>query len=141
MWNYSPHVQTTSFGVESMPPLDLWNLVIIKCLRAVCGAQGYPKGSAAELLDGSLKLRFCTAVFVIKQFPFGFYLGWARVLVKEVLLPLVLYWIVEVTLGNRSGYPGRHGQEHLQCPFRIQGIQRRGDGKACAPPFLRRRRV
>ena len=34
-----------------------------QCLKAVCGGLGYPKGAAAELLDGTLKLRFCTAIF------------------------------------------------------------------------------
>ena len=34
-----------------------------QCLRAVCGVLGYPKGSAAELLDESLNLQFCTTVF------------------------------------------------------------------------------
>ena len=33
------------------------------CLSAVCGMLGYPKGSAAELLDGVLKLRCCSAPF------------------------------------------------------------------------------
>ena len=38
-----------------------------QCLSAVCGVLGHPKGSAAELLDGTLKLRYCTTVFT-KQF-------------------------------------------------------------------------
>ena len=38
------------------------------CLSAVCGLLGYPKGSAAELLDGALKLRCCTTPFSNK-FP------------------------------------------------------------------------
>ena len=38
-----------------------------QCLSAVCGVLGYPKGSAGELLDGSLKLQCCTTVFT-KQF-------------------------------------------------------------------------
>ena len=33
------------------------------CLSAICGVLGYPKGSAAELLDGALKLRCCTIPF------------------------------------------------------------------------------
>ena len=39
-----------------------------QCLKAVCGVLGYPKGSAAELPDGSLKLRCCTSVKT-KLFP------------------------------------------------------------------------
>ena len=38
------------------------------CLSAVCGILGYPKGSAAELLDGVLKLRCCTTPFS-NRFP------------------------------------------------------------------------
>ena len=43
-----------------------------QCLWAICGVLGYPKGSAAELLDGSLKLRYCTTVFYQVIFPFVF---------------------------------------------------------------------
>ena len=39
-----------------------------QCLEALCGVSGYPKGSALELLDGTLKLRHCTDLF-IKRFP------------------------------------------------------------------------
>ena len=38
------------------------------CLSAICWVLGYPRGSAAELLDGSLKLRCCTTPFS-KRFP------------------------------------------------------------------------
>ena len=41
-----------------------------QCLSAVCGVLGYPEGSAAELLDGSLKLRYCTTVLP-SSFPLG----------------------------------------------------------------------
>ena len=34
-----------------------------QCLRAVCGLLGYRAGAAAELLEGSLKLRYCTTPF------------------------------------------------------------------------------
>ena len=39
-----------------------------QCLKAVCGVLGYPKGSASELLDGTLKLRYCTTLFT-KRLP------------------------------------------------------------------------
>ena len=35
--------------------------------------------------------------------PHGLYLGLGMGVVKEVLLPLVIFWIVEVTLVNGSG--------------------------------------
>ena len=43
-----------------------------ECLKAVCGVLGYPAGAAAELLDGSLKLRYCTTSFTKRFLP-----GWA----------------------------------------------------------------
>ena len=39
-----------------------------QCLKAVCGVLAYPKGSALELLNGTLKLRHCTDVFTMR-FP------------------------------------------------------------------------
>ena len=78
------------------------------------------KVSASELLDGTLKLRHCTSFFVL-------FLGWS--------LPEV-----GNGSGQRSGLPGRLVPEHWYTTIQIQGIQRRGDGKDCAP-FLRRRWV
>ena len=72
-----------------------------QCLKAVCGVLGYPAGAAAELLDGTLKLRHCTTVFTKRLLP-GFYLGSIMELVKEMLLHLTISWMVEVTLGNGS---------------------------------------
>ena len=42
-----------------------------RCLSALCGVLGYPKGSAAELLDGALKLRCCNTPFS-NRFPSWF---------------------------------------------------------------------
>ena len=55
------------------------------------------------------------------------------VVVKDSLLLQVISLMVEVTRVNGSGLPGRQVQVHLLMIFRIQGIQRRGDGKDCAP--------
>ena len=46
---------------------DLWNLVTINAF-AVCGVLGSPKGSTAELLDGSLMLLFFLQ-FIRSNFP------------------------------------------------------------------------
>ena len=40
-----------------------------QCLKAVCGLLEYPAGAAAELLDGSLKLRHCTTPFSSRSPP------------------------------------------------------------------------
>ena len=39
--------------------------------QAVCGVLGYPEGSALELLDGTLKLRYCTEVFTMRFPPWS----------------------------------------------------------------------
>ena len=57
-WNQCSH------GLDSRPLESCHH----QCLKAVCEVLGYPKGSALELLDGTLKLRYCTALFT-KRFP------------------------------------------------------------------------
>ena len=54
-WNQCSH------GLSSRPLESCHH----QCLKAVCGVLGYPKGSALELLDGTLKLRHCTEVFTM----------------------------------------------------------------------------
>ena len=53
--------------------------------------------------------------------------------VNVSLVLLVIILIQVVIWGSGSGCPGRHVQVHLLMSFRTQGIQRRGDGKDCAP--------
>ena len=98
------------------------------------GVLGYPKGSALELLDGTLKLRHCTDLF-IKRFPHGLYLGLFLGLVKGILLLLIISRILVVLWVKGSGLPRRLVQAHFLMLFRTQilGTQRRGDGKDCAP--------
>ena len=57
-WNQCSH------GLTSRPLESCHHL----CLCAICGVLGYPRTSAAELLDGVLKLRCCTTPFS-KRFP------------------------------------------------------------------------
>ena len=91
-WNQCSH------GLTSRPLESCHH----QCLEAVCGVSGCPKGSAAELLDGTLKLPLLYPYFYQAIHLLGFYLGWARVLVKEVLLPLVIFWIVEVAFSQED---------------------------------------
>ena len=42
-----------------------------QCLQAVCDVLGYPLGSASELLDGTLKLRYCTTIFTTRFHPWS----------------------------------------------------------------------
>ena len=60
-WNQCSH------GISSRPLESCHH----QCLEAVCGVWVYPKGSAAELLDGTLKLRHCTAVFTMRFHPWS----------------------------------------------------------------------
>ena len=75
-----------------------------QCLKAVCGFLCYPPGAAMELLDGAHKLRCCTQLFTKTFLSPRFYLGWVGLvgLTKGVLLPLVIFWIMEVTLVKGS---------------------------------------
>ena len=57
-WNQCSH------GLTSRPLESCHH----RCLSAVCGVLGYSEGSAAELLDGSLKLRCCVTPFS-NRFP------------------------------------------------------------------------
>ena len=54
-WNQCSH------GLDSRP----LEYCLHQCLKAVCGVLGYPKGSALELLDGTLKLRHSTEAFTM----------------------------------------------------------------------------
>ena len=88
-----------------------------------------------ELLDGTLKLRYCTTLFT-KRFP-----PWSLPrldlrLVKGILLVLsVISWMLIVLRVKGSGLPRRRVQSFLHMLFRTQslGTQRRGDGKDCFP--------
>ena len=85
---------------------------------------GYPKGAAAELLDGTLKLRHCTTLFATLFTPWslprvGNGGGQGSLLLLVILLIQVVIW--------------ENVQVYLLMSFRILGIQRRGDGKDCAP--------
>ena len=103
-----------------------------QCLKAVCGVLGYPKGSASDLLDSTLKLRHCTALLTMR------FLTWS--------LPRVGNGCGKrqfVTTGHQPDEIGpvgervrltrktRPGVSSHSIPDR--GIQRRGDGKDCAP--------
>ena len=57
-WNQCTH------GLISRPSESCHH----QCLMAICGVLGYPEGSALELLDGTLKLRYCTDLFT-KRLP------------------------------------------------------------------------
>ena len=75
-------------------------------------------------------LSFVTVpLFVPLVYSLGLYPGLEMEVVNVSLVLLVIILI----LGNRSGLPRRHVQVYLLMTFWIQGIQRRGDGKDCAP--------
>ena len=104
---------------------------------AVCGVLGYPEGSAAELLDGSLKLRYCTTVFtkqclrwVLPRLGRG--VGYRRVVISGNLLDC------KGNFGKRVRLTRKTRPREFSHVDRDQGTQRRGDGKDCAP-ILRRR--
>ena len=60
-WNQCSH------GLDSTPLESCHH----QCLKALCGVLGYPKGSALELLDSTLKLRHCTDLFTSRFLPWS----------------------------------------------------------------------
>ena len=97
---------------------DHWNPVIINASRLFAGFWDILKGSAADLLDGTLKLRYCTSIFTMR-FPLGLYPGSEMVVGKGVMLLLDIFGMQEVTLVRGSGLPGRHVPEICLMIFRI----------------------
>ena len=73
-WNQCSH------GLTSRPLESCHH----QCLEAVCGVLGYPRGSALELLDGTLKLRHCTTLFTMR-FLHGLHLGLEMGVVKKTV--------------------------------------------------------
>ena len=91
-WNQCSH------GLTSRPLESCHH----QCLKAVCEVLGYPRGSALELLDGTLKLRHCTTLFTMR-FPHGLYLELEVGVVKGSLLLLLIFQMKAVTLVKGSG--------------------------------------
>ena len=60
-WNQCSH------GLTSRPLESCHH----QCIKVICGVLGYPKGSALELLDGTLKLRYCTDLFTKRFSPWS----------------------------------------------------------------------
>ena len=82
-----------SHGLTSRPPESCHH----QCLQVVRGVLGYPQGAA---------MGFVTAQgFFPRIFLTGIYPGWADLLelVRGLLLPLIISWVVGVTLVNGSG--------------------------------------
>ena len=96
------------------------------------GFWGILKVLASELLDGTLKLRHCTDVFTMRLPPWSLPRVGNGVGKRHFMTPGHLL-DAGGNMGKRSGLPARHVQVHLLMSFRILGIQRRGDGKDCAP--------
>ena len=105
-----------------------------QCLKAVCGVLGYPKGAAAELLDGTLELRYCTTIFTTRFHPWS--------------LPRVGNGGGKrqfVTPGHPSD-PGSnmdkkgptYQEDTSKCIFSCHSGSRASNAEEIAPPFLRR---
>ena len=142
-WNQCSH------GLDSRPLESCHH----QCLKALCGLLGYPQGSASELLDGTLKLRYCTLPFTKRFPPWSLprvgsqigkgYLGSSDHLLvaggdvrkRGTWVVLIISWLQVEMLEKGSGLPRRHVLALVFMINRTQslGIQRRGDGKDCAP--------
>ena len=92
------------------------------------GVLGYPKGSALELLDGTLKLRHCTDLFTKRFLPWSLPRVGSGIGKRDFMTP----GIPLDAGGDRekgSGLSIRLVQAQLLMSFRIQGIQRQGEGR------------
>ena len=85
-------------------------------------------------------LSFVTVpLFLPLVFSIGLYPGLEMEVVNVRLVLLVIILMQVVTWENGSGLPRRHVQVFHLMSIRTLGIQRRGDGKGCAPlPPLKR---
>ena len=79
-WNQCSH------GLDSRPLESCQH----QCLKALCGVLRYSKGSALELLDGTLKLRYCTDLFLL---GFRFVLVTFLVMTFRLGLIVCLFWL------------------------------------------------
>ena len=126
--------------MASLP--DRWNPVIINALRLLVGGgeegrgEGFGGTRKGQLRSFWMALLSSVTVplFLPHVFPLGLYLGLVMEVVNVGLLLLVILLIQVVLWVKESGLPGRHVQVYLLMSFWILGIQRRGDGKDCAPP-------
>ena len=92
------------------------------------GVLGCPKGSASELLDGTLKLRHCATLFTM-HFPHGLYQVLEMGVVKGSLLLLVINAGKRVRLTRKT----RPGVSSHSIPNLGHPTPSRGDGEDCAP--------
>ena len=103
-----------------------------QCLTAVCEVLGYPKGSALELLDGTLKLQHCIGLFTMRLPPWSLPRVGTSGEKRRFFVPghpLDAGGKVGKSVRlTRKTRPGVSSHSIL-----ILGIQRRGDGKDCAP--------
>ena len=102
-----------------------------QCLKAVCAVLGYPKGSASELLDCTLKLRHCTTIFTTR------FHHWSLPRVgnengKQLSIPPGHLLDAGGNLVTRVRLT-RKTRPSESSHFNPDRTQRRGDGKDCAP--------
>ena len=94
-------------GWEQSRPLETCHH---QCLKASCGVWGCAAGAAAELLDGILKLRYCTTSFSSRSPPpsslpppsLDFSLWMVGGLAKERVILLLISWMTVVMWPEES---------------------------------------
>ena len=109
------------------------NPAIINALKRYVRFWGIPEGQLQSFWMALLS-SVTVPLFLPLVFPLGLYPGLGMGMVNGSLVLLDIILIQMVIWGNGSGLPRRHVQVYFLRSIRIQGIQRRGDGKDCAPP-------
>ena len=107
-------------------------------LKAVCGFWGTPKGAAAELLDGTLKLRYCTTVFTTR-FPPGSLPSVGSGSGKRQFTTLRHLSDPGGSLGKRVRLTRKTRPSASSHVIPDPGHPTREEMEKIAPPFLRRR--
>ena len=117
MWYWLSHVHVKASWVE---PVFSWACVSATGILSPSTPLGYmwgfgvcPKGAASELLDGTLKLRYCTTLFTTRFPPWS-----------------------SPRVGNGDSKRQSDTPVHLLDESSVTGRrvrQSRGDGKDCAP--------
>ena len=103
MSGWYSYVQAAASGVGAVfawVALDLWRVVTSVPQGYLWDSWVSKAGAAAELLDGTLKLRYCTTVFTHRFAPWVLPRKLVEGFVNGMQLLQTASWIVGVTMGK-----------------------------------------
>ena len=107
-----------------------------QCLKAVCEVLGYPKVSALELLDSTLKLRHCTNLFTVR-FPSWSLPRIGQVVVRDRFL-LLVFTLIPVVIWEKSPAYQKDTSRCIFNQYSGVGASNPEEMEKIALPFFRR---